>query len=161
VTGAPTEATRDATEGDVDEVAALCRRAASELDAERGGRIAVLTGALAEPLEEALLGRIVSTEALVTVGTLDGALVGTAVAHVVGLQDGGCVAHVDVLYVEPDARSVGVGESLLGRVLGWALEQGCGGVDAPALPGMRDSKNFFERAGFVARLLVMHRPTAP
>ena len=30
------------------------------------------------------------------------------------------------------------------------------GVDATALPGHRQAKNFFERAGFTARLLVMH-----
>ena len=31
-------------------------------------------------------------------------------------------------------------------------------MDAPALPGSRPAKAFFEDHGFVARLLVMHRP---
>jgi hypothetical protein len=31
------------------------------------------------------------------------------------------------------------------------------GIDAFALPGMRETKNFFEGSGFTARLLVMHR----
>jgi len=36
-------------------------------------------------------------------------------------------------------------------------ERGAGGLDVPVLPGIRESKNFLEGAGLVARLLVMHR----
>jgi hypothetical protein len=41
-------------------------------------------------------------------------------------------------------------------ILAWCGEQGCNAVDAYALPGDRQTKNFFEESGFTARLLVMH-----
>jgi hypothetical protein len=31
------------------------------------------------------------------------------------------------------------------------------GIDAVALPGMRETKNFFEAAGLVARAIVVHK----
>jgi hypothetical protein len=34
----------------------------------------------------------------------------------------------------------------------------CLGVDAIALPGNRDTKNFFETFGLVARAILVHRP---
>jgi hypothetical protein len=39
------------------------------------------------------------------------------------------------------------------------VKLGCVGVDAPALPGSRSAKAFFEDNGFIARMLVMHRPS--
>ncbi len=63
--------------------------------------------------------------------------------------------------MEPDAREVGVGEAVLARALEWATARGCIGVDAWALPGERATKNFFEAAGFTARLLVVHRSLRP
>ena len=55
------------------------------------------------------------------------------------------------------AREVGVGEKLLEVVASWAAERGAGGLDVAVLPGVRDAKNFLEGAGYVTRLLVMHR----
>jgi hypothetical protein len=42
-------------------------------------------------------------------------------------------------------------------VLAWCDERGCFGVDALALPGNRETKNFFESFGLVARAIVVHR----
>jgi GNAT superfamily N-acetyltransferase len=64
---------------------------------------------------------------------------------------------IEEIYVQPEARAVGVGELLVERLVAFCVEAGCSGVDAAALPGHRQAKNFFERAGFTARLLVMHR----
>jgi GNAT superfamily N-acetyltransferase len=65
------------------------------------------------------------------------------------------------VFVEEGARGVGLGEAILEDLVAWFADRGCVGVDAPALPGHRQAKNFFEAHGFVARLLVMHHPTAP
>jgi hypothetical protein len=46
---------------------------------------------------------------------------------------------------------------MLDAVIAWCTERGCTGIDAHALPGNRDTKNFFETFGFTARLLVVHR----
>jgi GNAT superfamily N-acetyltransferase len=51
---------------------------------------------------------------------------------------------------------VGLGRLLLDTALVWFRAEGCTGVDGSALPGDRDAKQFFESAGFKARLLVMH-----
>ena len=73
------------------------------------------------------------------------------------LRDGSQLAVIEALYVEPDARAVGVGEALIDVVEEWAKARGCSGLDALVLPGMRDSKNFFEAFGLTARAIVVHR----
>ena len=52
---------------------------------------------------------------------------------------------------------MGLGRLLLDAVGGLAGGRGCRGVDGTALPGDREAKNFYESAGFKARLLTMHR----
>ena len=69
----------------------------------------------------------------------------------------GRVGTVTELFVEPEAREVGVGETLVGALLEWCRAHRCFGVDATALPGHRAAKNFFEEQGFVSRSLTMHR----
>ena len=51
----------------------------------------------------------------------------------------------------------GWGGSCSTRSVRWLREQGCVGVDGTALPGDRGAKNFYESAGFKARMLTMHR----
>jgi GNAT superfamily N-acetyltransferase len=65
---------------------------------------------------------------------------------------------VRTLYVEPPGRAIGVGEAIMDMVISWCTSLRCVGIDAPALPGARHAKAFFEDEGFVARLLIMHRP---
>jgi GNAT superfamily N-acetyltransferase len=64
---------------------------------------------------------------------------------------------LDACYVEPGARGVGLGRLLLDTTASWLAARGCRGVDGVALPGDREAKNFYESAGFKARLLTMHR----
>ena len=66
---------------------------------------------------------------------------------------------LDLCFVEAGAREVGLGHLLVehGDRHGSGTA-GCTGVDGTAHPGDRAAKNFFESAGFKARLLVMHRP---
>ena len=65
---------------------------------------------------------------------------------------------LDLCFVEDGAREVGLGHLLVESALDWFRGHGCTGVDGTAHPGDRAAKNFFESAGFKARLLVMHRP---
>ena len=94
--------------------------------------------------------------ARVVVGSLDRSVVGFATCRVDDRRHPP-VGRLGACYVEPDARGVGVGRLLLDATVGWLEERGCQGVDGMALPGDRGAKNFYEAAGFKARLLTMHR----
>ena len=96
-----------------------------------------------------------SADQRVFTAALDGAVVGVAAVSVV-VFDTTRVGVIDGYGVLEDARGVGVGEELLGTVMAFCAEAGCVGVDADALPGARETKNFFETFGFTARRLVVH-----
>jgi len=66
-------------------------------------------------------------------------------------------AEIECIYVTAEARQVGLGESLLSELLEIAAGAGAEEIDATALPGDRETKNMFERAGLVARLIVVNR----
>jgi GNAT superfamily N-acetyltransferase len=134
--------------------------AVAELDGQRGG--ALLAGSLVTPgpLEDALQAVIADGDQLLVLGTTDDAEVGFAAAHCDRMRREP-IGVVDMIFVEPSARQVGVGEAMLDLLVTWAQARGCHGVDAPALPGNRAAKAFFEEHGFVARLLVMHHPIGP
>jgi GNAT superfamily N-acetyltransferase len=100
---------------------------------------------------------VVDPDALVLVGTFDGVVVGYGLVQRETLRDGTAIAVIDGLYVEPDARGVGVGEALMEEVLAWSVAAGCRGIDGFALPGDRETKNFFERFGLTARAILVHR----
>lgn len=154
------EGARPATRGDADRCAALCGMALGELSGQRGGPLFTRreTGLVAKALLRpgGLDGLLSSSRRQVLVGTLDGAVVGLAVART---EEVGEAAHgvIDGIYVEPEARGVGVGRALLEGLLGWFAATNCRGIDAAALPGDRPTKNFFEAAGFKARLLTLHQ----
>ena len=128
-----------------------------ELGEERGGPLWATREARPEPIDPAYAALVDRDDAAVLVGTYDDVVVGFGAAHVEVLRDGSRLGVVDEIYVEPEARAVGVGETLVQRLVEFCRAAGCAGVDATALPGDREAKNFFERAGFSARLLVMHK----
>jgi ribosomal protein S18 acetylase RimI-like enzyme len=154
------EAARAATVADVARIAALCRAFAAELIPTRGGAPWAAREARREPLDEAFASLVTAPDAHVVVGTIDGVVVGFGALHLEALDDGrrGVITE---LYVEPGARGVGVGEAIAEQLVAFCTAADCTGIDAWALPGQRDAKNFFEGSGFTARLLVMHRPLAP
>ena len=59
--------------------------------------------------------------------------------------------------MDEGARSIGVGEAIVGALIEFCTDRRCLGIDARALPGHRATKNFFEEHGFTARALIMHR----
>jgi GNAT superfamily N-acetyltransferase len=144
------EGARPATAEDDAAVAALFRAATEELRAEKGGEVwARQRGRDA--------GFVAPADGVVLVGTIDDVVVGYTVVRAEALPDGGQLAVIDDIYVEDGAREVGVGEAMLDAAIAWARERGSIGVDSVALPGMRETKNFFEAAGLVARAIVVHK----
>ena len=77
------------------------------------------------------------------------------------LADGTALGAIVDLYVEAEVREVGIGEALMGAVVAWCDERGCIGIDGWALPGDRETKNFFETFGFTARGIVVHHRLTP
>ena len=151
------ESARPATAADVARLVELAYAMRVELGEERGGPLWATREARPEPLDRALGALLDRDDAAVLVGTYDDVVVAFGTAHVEVLRDGSRLGIVDEIYVEPEARAVGVGETLVEQLVDFCRAAGCAGVDATALPGDREAKNFFERAGFSARLLVMHR----
>jgi len=67
------------------------------------------------------------------------------------------IATVDQVYVTPDARELGYGDALLEAATAAAVDAGAHLIEGTALPGDRDTKNLYERAGITARLITVSR----
>jgi GNAT superfamily N-acetyltransferase len=146
------EARRAAAE-DLPAIVDLYRAATAELRTEKGGEMwAATTGRDGEPDL-----RLDDEDLLILVGTFAGVIVGYARVERRELPERSGLAVLTDVYVEPAARGVGIGEAMLDAVVTWASDRGCRGIDSLALPGMRDTKNFFEAAGLVARAITVHR----
>lgn len=67
----------------------------------------------------------------------------------------GDLAMVRQVYVQPEARELGFGDGLLEAAREEALRNGCSVLEGFALPGDRDTKNLYERAGITARKIIV------
>jgi len=143
---------RPANAGDLPALVELARAARLEQAERRGGRLLVARHCRPEPLDLAFAEALADPTTGLWAGVIDGVPVGYAL-----VSADGDVAVVEELHVDPQARAVGVGEALLDDIVAWAVQLGCTGIDAFALPGARETKNFFETFGLTARLLVLHR----
>lgn len=160
MSGAPAEVARPAVGTDLGRLVALAIDAVDEQRDARGGAVWSRTLARRDPAAS-LAEAMGDPDQVVVTGLLDDAIVGYAVLRIARLHDGGLLAVVDDLYVEPEARGVGLGEAIMNLLVAHATERGCFGIDALALPGNRATKNFFETFGLTARALVVHRPLGP
>jgi GNAT superfamily N-acetyltransferase len=152
------ESVRAATTGDLPRVLELAGELRAELRAMRGGPLWEIREARVQPHLEAFEELLRADDACVVIGAIDGVVVGYGTVELETLRDGARLGIIGDLYVEPEARAVGIGEAIAEHVVAFCVDAGCIGIDALALPGHRQAKNFFERAGFTARALVMHKP---
>jgi GNAT superfamily N-acetyltransferase len=155
------EASRVATEADLPRLVELVTDALTELTPTRGGAVYTRREARWPPYDERLAAELAAPDHLVVVGTIDETPIGYGVVAVEKLHDGSLLGVVSDLFVEPMARGVGVGEAMMDQIVAWCREHGCTGVDAVALPGNRETKNFFETFGLVARAILVHRELDP
>ena len=162
---------RRADGADASRVGELWEAAAAELRGQRGG--ARLVDDVTPPAElgggadgggadgggadgGGVVPPVGTEDRLVVVAGIDQVTLGFAAADI-DRRGPAPQAVVRAVYVEAEARGVGLGEAMLRLVVAWAEAEGCAGVDAYALPGNRPAKAFFEDIGFTARLLTMHR----
>jgi ribosomal protein S18 acetylase RimI-like enzyme len=155
------EAAREATGADIDRLVELALQLRDELRVMRGGSLWEVRESRVQPVAHMFKTLLARDDAVVLVGTIDDVVVGYGTFELEELSDGRLLGVIGDLYVEPEARAVGVGEAMADVLVGRAVAAGCAGIDAFALPGQRQAKNFFERAGFTARALLMHKPLAP
>ena len=133
---------REFTAADVvalDELAALARESIREA---RGG---------ARWIETHPLPNWNDPDVVVLVADLDGVVIGYLVARIGSDQ----VMEVDEVFVLEQAREVGFGDALVAEILRLARQRGAKRLEAEALPGDRDTKNLWERAGITARLITV------
>lgn len=148
---------RIATSADIAAITDMARAAIEELGPNRGGAVWRRATARLEPVDEGIAADLEDHRAGVVVGTIDDVPVGYGVVRVAELADGGRLGTITDLYTLPGARGVAVGEMVMDLLVDWARRAGCFGVDSLALPGDRDTKNFFESFGMVARAIIVHR----
>ncbi len=150
------EGARPARFEDLDRCRTLVGEWLESLAARRGGDrlLEALPGIDAPSLVEqwaSTAGR------LLVVGTIDAQVVGVAAGSILA-SPARRVGRLECCYVEPEARTVGVGEAMVREVLALWSGQGCTEIDALALPGDRSLKALLEGTGFKTRLLTLHRP---
>jgi GNAT superfamily N-acetyltransferase len=155
------EASRTAVAGDLARIVELAQLLRLELVAMKGGELWLRRDAWPEPLRESYANLMDADDTLVVVGTIDDTVIGYGVVVVETLRSGARLGVVTDLFVEPGARAVGIGECMALQLIAFCADRGCIGIDALALPGHREAKNFFERNGFTARSLTMHRRLDP
>jgi GNAT superfamily N-acetyltransferase len=134
--------------GDLEALEAEARAAVA--DARGGPRWLEEHPSIGSDWPAAIETRRVFVAVLRTDSTGDGVVVGYLVLDV-----GGAVAHVDQVYVTPEARELGFGDALLAVAADAARAAGCTVLEGHALPGDRETKNLYERAGITARLITV------
>ena len=90
--------------------------------------------------------------ARVLIATIDDVAVGYLVLS--PLVAGG-TGRVQQVWVSPGAREVGFGDDLLLSAMQLARRAGAVAIEGEALPGDRETKNLYERAGVTARKIIV------
>jgi GNAT superfamily N-acetyltransferase len=151
----PTPTTRHGANADRAEIARLITLAGEELDGRKGAWLWARFNAPAGTAES--IAAALVDEPLTLVGLIDDVIVGFATGRLATLHDGvQTLGIIDGLYVEPGGRSIGVGDALVLDLMNEFRALGCVGVDAWALPGERETKNFYEAHAFSARAITVH-----
>jgi ribosomal protein S18 acetylase RimI-like enzyme len=122
-----------------------------------------LADGLAEPVETSFRELLEDGESIVVIGELDGYPLGFSWARVEQIlpQAGGAeVGSIRLIYVDPEAREVAIGEEMREYAMDLLRKRGITRFDAHVLPGHRLAKNFFEAGGFSARSITMHHDDA-
>jgi ribosomal protein S18 acetylase RimI-like enzyme len=149
---------RSATGADIPALATLYAGLLEEMTALKA--IWHVTDGLPDPVDDAFAAHLADPRDTMYVGEYDGVPVGFLVwreDELLPQAGDATVATIRLIYTEPDARRVGVGEAMMTCFFDDAMVRGLTLFDAVVPPGHRHAKNFFESNGFKARRIVMHR----
>jgi GNAT superfamily N-acetyltransferase len=138
---------RPARSVDVEQLRTLEREARAALVGQRGGDRWLETHA----------SRDAGWDDAVEAGGVAVAVIGDVVAGYLVSRHRQQIAYIEEVYVTPGARGVGFGDALLEAAMTAGRTAGCRVIEGEALPGDRETKNLYERAGITARLLVVSK----
>lgn len=142
---------RDAGAGDAAQLAWLEREARASLSAMRGGLRWLEAHTEIGSAWPSLLD---DDDRAVFVADLDG----VAVGYMVVAFDPDGTARIDQVWVTPHARGNGYGDAMMEAAVSAGRARRCVRIEGEALPGDRETKNLYERAGVTARLIVVSAP---
>jgi GNAT superfamily N-acetyltransferase len=89
-------------------------------------------------------------EGCVLVGTIDDVVLGY-----LRFEQNDEVVYVRDVFVHPEAREIGFGDALLAAAVDVARRADATRIEAEALPGDRETKNLYERAGITAKRITV------
>lgn len=96
--------------------------------------------------------------AVVLVGELAGVVLGFLIMLLRSDIDRAVVTYA---FVEEGARELGLGGTMVEQAIEIARRRGVSGIEAVALPGDRETKNLYERAGLTARKITVYKSLPP
>ncbi len=114
---------------------------------------------LAEPVGDSFRVLLDDPDSTIVIGQIDAVPLGFLWMRIEDLLPQASPARVGVarlIFVEPDARGVSIGERMITMVMDEFRGRGIGLFDSHVSPGHRLAKNFFESNGYSARRIVMH-----
>lgn len=97
---------------------------------------------------------VADSASVVWVATIDDVVVGYLELRLPEQRSIGVIRQV---HVTPGARELGFGDDLLAAAIETARAAGATAIESFALPGDRETKNLFERAGVTARKLIVSK----
>lgn len=143
----------------------LLQIARAEIMPQRGGKI-YLSTEMRESFSD-LEAELANPAACYIAGTYEGVLMGWGYAVQIEMVEdtrggnakkvGDVVANVKELFVQSEARDIGIGEAILSALIEWAKQSKCQGIQGTALPGNRETKGLFERFGMKTRMLTVYQ----
>ncbi len=143
---------RHATHSDLAVIVELDATAREVVASQRGGRSWLFEHAPAKFLQ---VDELIDHS---WVGTIDDHVVGFLRCTIEDVPQHGMVCSVERVFVDEHARELGFGDALLQQAIEYATNLGCVAIEGNALPGDRETKNLYERAGIVARKIIVSRP---
>lgn len=156
----PFPTVRQATEADLPELLRMYGLATDHFNERRGGPVYLARSSRHSRIEDDLIDDLRSGDRTALLGMIQDQPLGFATLRIKTVQDPQDrrpIAVLEELFVEKTARDVGVGAALMDAAIAWAEQKGCRGIDSAALPGDRQTKNFFESFGLVARTIIVHK----
>ena len=116
-TSAPHESARTAVPADVAAVVPHVAAAGDEKRQQKGGPLWFRRERRWGDPEPELLAALGADDHEVAVGTIDDVVVGYGLVRAERLRDGSLLGVIDDIYVDPEARSVGVGEAVMDHLI--------------------------------------------